>query len=184
MLLRLLTPRSPLLLAAVAAGLLSACSSTPSSLGSSLAPYKIEIVQGNVVTREQSQMLRAGMTRTQVAEILGTPLLASVFHGNRWDYVFTLQRQGQKVLQRRFTVFFDNDLVARFEGDELPSEIEFVASIDNRRKIDKSPALEATPEQLKSFRERNPQATPEADTAPAGAPAGATYPPLEAGATR
>ncbi len=34
------------------------------------------------------------MTRAQVRDILGSPLLTDIFHGDRWDYVFTIRRQG------------------------------------------------------------------------------------------
>ena len=64
----------------------------------------------------------------------------------------------------------------RVEADELPSENEFVASLDARRKPGKVPPLEATPEQLKAFQERNP-VTP--SVTPPTAPADASYPPLE-----
>lgn len=173
------------LLALLAASLLSACTSTSSlntSLGTLITPYKIEVVQGNVVTREQAQALQPGMARAQVIDVLGTPLLTSVFHANRWDYVFSLQREGQAVQQRRFTVFFNGDSVDRFEGDELPSETEFVASIDTRRKTGQVPQLQATPAQLQAFDKNNPKP---ATTSPLPPPATTSYPPLEpSGATR
>jgi len=54
-----------------------------------MTPYRAEVVQGNFVSKEQLQALRPGMSRKQVREILGTPLIASVFHADRWDYAFT-----------------------------------------------------------------------------------------------
>ncbi|MDP3139281.1 MAG: outer membrane protein assembly factor BamE, partial [Burkholderiaceae bacterium] len=84
-----------------------------------LAPYKIEVVQGNFISREQVQALKPGMSRQQVRDTLGTPLLASVFHADRWDYVFTLRRQGVPPQARRLTVYFQGDALARFEGDEM-----------------------------------------------------------------
>lgn len=162
---------------------LTACSSlggaqqSMSSIGSLVTPYKIDIQQGNVVTREQAQALQPGMSRAQVRDILGSPLLTSVFHADRWDYVFTFKRQGQLPQQRKLAVFFKGELMERFEGDELPTEAEFVASLDVRRKSDKPPVLKATEEQLKAFQERNAQAAPP-QTAPAVLP-GTTYPPLE-----
>ncbi|MFP8781373.1 outer membrane protein assembly factor BamE [Hydrogenophaga sp. RWCD_12] len=158
--------------------MLAACS----SVGSVVTPYKIDILQGNVVTREQAQTLQPGQARDQVRAVLGSPLLTSVFHGDRWDYVFTLQRQGQPAQQRRLTVFFKGDVLDRIEADELPSEADFVSSLDSRRKLDKAPPLEATEEQLKNFQARNANAA-QAPSAPA-APA-TSYPPLEApGAAR
>ena len=49
----------------------------------SVQPYKIDIVQGNVVTRERLAVLRPGMPRAMVQDVLGTSLLVSVFHANR-----------------------------------------------------------------------------------------------------
>lgn len=162
---------------------LSACSSLGDSqqgmpsIGSLVTPYRVDIQQGNVVTREQSQALQPGMSRAQVRDILGSPLLTSVLHADRWDYVFTFKRQGQPSQSRKLTVFFKGELLERFEGDELPTEAEFVASLDVRRKSDKPPVLQATEEQLKVFQEHNTKAAP-AQTVPAVL-TGTTYPPLE-----
>lgn len=161
---------------------LSGCSSagkvgeTVGSLGGMLAPYRSDVLQGNVVTREQIQALQRGMPRDQVRNILGTPLLASAFHADRWDYVFTFRRQGQEPQQRKVTVFFEREALARVQADELPSEQEFVASLDARRKGAKVPPLQATEAELQAFAEKN-RAEPE-KTVPAAAPA-ASYPPLE-----
>ena len=59
-----------------------------------VTPYKVEVVQGNFVSKEQVEQLKPGMSRQQVRELLGTSLLTDVFHANRWDYVFTIRRQG------------------------------------------------------------------------------------------
>lgn len=172
------------LLACVAS--LSACSSITErlpSVTSVVTPYRIDIVQGNVVTREQAQALRTGMSREQVRGILGSPLVASVFHADRWDYVFTFSRQGQPSQPRKVAVFFKNDMLERFEADELPSELEFVASLDVKRGSGKTPVLEATEEQLKKFEEanrpRNPQPAPAAEPTPS-----TSFPPLDAGGAR
>lgn len=161
---------------------LSGCSSLREKLpdvpgiGSLVTPYKIDIQQGNVVTREQAQALQPGMARAQVRDILGSPLLTSVFHADRWDYVFTFLRQGQPLQERKLTVFFKGELVKRIEADELPTEAEFVASLDTRRKFDKAPPLEATEAQLKAFQDRNKASAP----APAPLlPSATNYPPLE-----
>jgi len=100
------------------------------SIGGLITPYQVDILQGNVVTREQVQALKPGMPREQVRDILGSPLLTSVFHADRWDYVFTLRRQGQEPQRRRVAVFFKGDNMERFEADELPTEAEFVAIMD------------------------------------------------------
>jgi outer membrane protein assembly factor BamE len=138
-----------------------------------LEPYKVSIVQGNVVTREQAAVLRPGMSRIQVRDILGTPLLTSVFHADRWDYVFTLQQQGREPQARRVTVYFKGETLERFEADELPSETEFVATLGRPPKT-QAPLLEASPEKLQDF----PAPKPAPEPAPLP-PLPASYPPLE-----
>ncbi len=103
--------------AAVAvAGLLSACSNP-------LAPYRMEIQQGNYVTQEMASQLKAGMTKEQVRFALGTPLINDTFHVNRWDYVFTRVRNRSSPLEeRRLTVFFDSaGRLERVDGDIIPA---------------------------------------------------------------
>ncbi|MEY2800811.1 MAG: hypothetical protein RL513_395 [Pseudomonadota bacterium] len=140
-------------------------------------PYRTPVVQGNFVSREQVALLRPGQSRQQVRDLLGTPLLASVFHADRWDYVFTLRRQDIAPQAYRLTVYFKGEALERFEGDTMPSEAEFVASLDVSRKGKPVPALEATEAQLKRF------ALPAASAPAAGpvaVPPVTAYPPLEA----
>ena len=146
--------------------------------GCSSVVYKPEVVQGNFVSREQVQALRAGMPRQAVRDVLGTPLVTSVFHADRWDYAFTIRRQGAEPQQRRFSVFFKNDQLDRIEGDALPTEAEFAAKLDNRRPPTKLPELKANEADLAKFPSK-PVTGASAITAPTPA-APVSYPPLEA----
>lgn len=159
---------------------LGACSSFSEGSRNALTaitPYKVEVVQGNFVSKQQVEALKPGMSRQQVREILGTSLLADVFHANRWDYVFTMKRQGVEPQQRRLTVFFNGELLERFEGDPMPSEEEFVAAVDTRKKAGKVPELQASEEQLKKLAPAEP-VKPDSSAAQL-APLPASYPPLE-----
>lgn len=147
-----------------------------------ITPYRMEIVQGNVVTKEMAAAIKPGMTRAQVRELLGSPLLTDIFHADRWDYVFTIRRQGAPYQQRRVTVLFEGEGLKSFEADELPSEQEFVASIDTQN-TGKVPRLELTEAQLKALpAPPKPAATATTAAASASAPQGParSYPPLEA----
>ena len=139
-----------------------------------VTPYKIDIVQGNFVSREQAEAVKPGMSRVQVRDILGTPLLTSVFHADRWDYVFTFKRQGLAPQARKVTVFFKGDALERIEAEVLPTEAEFVASLDSGRQMGKVPVLEMTEESLKQLpppaKVVEPQPLPPLPT---------SYPPLE-----
>ncbi len=178
--------RAGLLTTAVAlAGALAGCGSlsgTPERVAGVLTPYKIQVVQGNFVSREQVEQLRPGMSRDQVRGLLGTPLLASVFHADRWDYVFTLRRQGVPSQSYRLTTYFKGDALDRFEGDTMPTEAEFVASMDVRRRSTVVPLLEASESQLEKQAIRAPAASVPAAAAPVpqSQPAPTSYPPLEA----
>ena len=168
--------RASLVLALCAA--LAACGSFDGAslrLASVITPYKIDVVQGNFVSSEQLQQLRPGLPRQGVRDALGTPLLQSVFHGDRWDYVFAFKRKGDEPQLRKVTVFFKNDVLERFEADALPTEAEFVASLSGRSGSAKPPVLEASEESLKAFPVAAKPAEPKAV-----APLPAAYPPLEA----
>jgi len=154
---------------------LSGCGAMRDLSSDSLRPYVPEVVQGNVVSREQRQALRPGMSRAQVKDILGTPLIASVFHADRWDYLFTIRRQGVPPQQFRLSLGFQGDQLSSIDGDELPSEAEFAQRLSRPRNAGAVPVLEASNEQLEKFPARQA-----ATTAPSAAlPLPATYPPLE-----
>ena len=147
---RVLSPSKPLLrwcmlaLMVLAALITTGCSTkvdeTQRTLMNSIfRPYVPDTIQGNFISSEQYAKLEVGMSREQVRQILGTPLLASYFHANRWDYVFEFKRLGEKLSkERRVTVFFDGDKVTKFNGDALPTEVELVAEIDNYAKNKRS----------------------------------------------
>ena len=166
-------------LVAATCAVLSACGTVDGVTGriaSSITPYRVEVVQGNFVSREQVEALSPGMTRQQVREVLGTPLLTSVFHADRWDYVFTLKRQGVEPQARRLTVYFKANVLERFEGDTMPSEAEFVATLERSTRKSRIPVLEATEAQLGRY-----QGTPGTGSTPVPVepPPAVDYPPLE-----
>lgn len=158
---------------------LAACSSFNEAsvkAASVVSPYKIDVVQGNVVTREQLAVLKPGMPRAMVRDVLGTALLTSVFHADRWDYVFTLKRQRSEPQSRKVTIFFKNDVVERVEADELPSEVEFVSTLRTPVQSGVLPVLEASPKSLEKFPvESKPTSVPTQATAGPEV----VYPPLE-----
>jgi outer membrane protein assembly factor BamE len=182
-----ITPTRPIFLrlcaAAASVAALGGCSSwLPGGdpIARWVPAYRIDIQQGNVVTREQIDKLKPGMTRMQVRDILGSPLIADPFHADRWDYIFTLD-QPRKPLQRRSVVLiFAGDTLQDIEAGELPTEREFIASIARSSGGVKASALELTPEQVQAL-PRPPKAEPASAPAAADAPAGSprSYPPLE-----
>lgn len=83
-------------------------------------PYKAGVQQGNWITQEQVALLQPGMTREQVRFALGSPTLTSVLHANRWDYPYYYKPGYGEARERKFTVWFENDRLTRWEGDKQP----------------------------------------------------------------
>ncbi len=83
--------------------------------------YKLTVQQGNIVTQDMVNQLKEGMTKRQVAYVMGTPLIQSPYQQERWDYLYTLERRDKIVKSYQISVFFKDDLYTHFEG-EVPSE--------------------------------------------------------------
>ena len=83
--------------------------------------YKIDVQQGNVVTQEALSQLKPGMSKAEVRQVLGTPLLADVFHANRWDYYFSSARGGRAQERQVVSLFFKDDKLAEITGDVKPA---------------------------------------------------------------
>lgn len=141
-----------------------------------ITPYRMDIVQGNVVTKEQAEVVKPGMSRDQVRNVLGSPMLVDMFHADRWDYSFTIRRQGTEPQRRSVVAYFKDDKLERLEAPELPTEQEFVDSISRAPKSDKVPVLELTPAQREALPKPAVGGTP-AVSEPLGAVR--EYPPLE-----
>lgn len=173
---------------------LGACSSLP-SLGSLpslpsvagekvlgvLTPYRVEVVQGNVLTQEMVARVKPGMPRAQVRDLLGSPLLVDAFHEARWDYVFTIRRQGTAPQQRLVVALFEGDQLKSLQvPDDLPAEREFIAAINTFKPKFATPKLELSEAERAALPlpKRSAEAAP---TAAAEGPApGRSYPPLDA----
>ena len=80
--------------------------------------YRIDIQQGNAVDQEMINKLKPGMSKSQVAYVLGTPLIIDTFHPNRWDYVYSFHPGNGVREQRTLTVYFtDDEKLSHLEGD-------------------------------------------------------------------
>ena len=83
--------------------------------------HKISVQQGNVITQEMIDQLKPGMSRSQVAYIMGEPILRNTFNENRWDYIYTIEIPGFFNREARMALYFENDVLAYFTGDLAPS---------------------------------------------------------------
>ena len=82
--------------------------------------YRITVQQGNVITQEMVNSLKPGMTREQVAYIMGEPVVRNPFNESQWDYVYTLQVPGRVERQRKLSLFFADGVLSHLTGDFKP----------------------------------------------------------------
>jgi len=99
--------------------LLASCSYLSSPV---LSPYKMDIRQGNYVTPEMREKLKLGMSKQQVRYVLGTPMVSDAFHGNRWDYIYSLEQRGEVVEKQRLTLYFEGDSLVRMDDGGQPGQ--------------------------------------------------------------
>ncbi|MGZ5034668.1 MAG: outer membrane protein assembly factor BamE [Usitatibacter sp.] len=83
--------------------------------------YKIDVQQGNYVTEDNVAKLKVGMTKAEVKQLLGTPLLSDVFHANRWDYYFSNVKGRKAEDRKRLTIHFLDEKVTSFAGNAQPA---------------------------------------------------------------
>jgi len=113
-----LPARTTLLLCA--ALLVGACA-VPQWVPGYLRPYRPDVQQGNIITKDMVDQLRTGMTRDQVRFLLGTPMLTDTFHQDRWDYPYYLRRRSGETQIRKLSIVFAEGKLARYESDAMPT---------------------------------------------------------------
>jgi outer membrane protein assembly factor BamE len=81
--------------------------------------YQAPLSQGNLLTQEDLDQVKVGMTRGQVRFLLGTPLIDDPFHRERWDYVYFLRIGRDKAKFKRWvSVYFEGDTVSLIVNDQ------------------------------------------------------------------
>lgn len=82
--------------------------------------HKIDVQQGNVITQDEVNQLKPGMSRRQVQFIMGSPMVADVFHQDRWDYIYRFQPGYGETSSEHVTVYFNDDSLERITGTLHP----------------------------------------------------------------
>jgi len=80
-----------------------------SFLLASCSIYKVDIQQGNLISNETVSQLKKGMSKSEVASLLGNPLLQDNFRSNRWDYIYYTGRGNKTSKRQSLTLIFANE---------------------------------------------------------------------------
>ena len=86
----------------------------------SLTPYKVPILQGNIFDEDDMSKLSEGLTKEQVQFIFGTALIKDPFHSKRWDYYYSIQVGDELLDEMKLSINFDsNGLVDNWTIEDL-----------------------------------------------------------------
>lgn len=86
--------------------------------------HKLTVQQGNVINQDMIDKLRPGMSRSQVAFVMGEPVVRNSFNDDRWDYVYTIELPGVYSTTQTVSLFFVDEQLAYFTGDLVPSRVQ------------------------------------------------------------
>lgn len=78
---------------------------------SHIHPYHIPVQQGNVLEAKTVQQVKIGMSKHEVADLLGLPVLGDCFDNCLWTYAYTSKIDGKPPVKQ--------DLILHFKGDRL-----------------------------------------------------------------
>ena len=73
--------------------------------------------QGNLLPSGKIARLHVGMSKQEVAVIMGTSLISPIFRKNRWDYVYTKQKGNGPMEKRKAVLYFENGRLSRINTD-------------------------------------------------------------------
>ncbi|TDO15368.1 MULTISPECIES: outer membrane protein assembly factor BamE [Halomonas] len=115
--------------------------------------YKRDLPQGNLVTEAMVEQLRPGMSRSQVIDLMGSPLLEAPFDANEWDYVYRLDKAYGGVKQRRVTLTFQGERLVSIEDEgniagniQLPKDKGVGSRVEGISDIQEDPIDNVTPD--------------------------------------
>jgi outer membrane protein assembly factor BamE len=73
------------------------------------------VQQGNLLPDTKIKQLKLGMSKEDVAILMGTSLMSPMFNNNRWDYTYTYRKGSGTDAVRKLSVYFSNNKLNRIE---------------------------------------------------------------------
>ncbi len=73
------------------------------------------VKQGNLLPQEKIERLRIGMSKEEVAILMGTSLLSPTFTNDRWDYAYTWRKGNNALLVRNLSLHFSHNKLTQIE---------------------------------------------------------------------
>jgi len=115
--------------------------------------YKQNIQQGNALEQKDLDQLELGMSKNQVAFLMGTPAIQDPFHHNRWDYLSSFARRGGDPVRRLVTLEFENDTLVSMTGVDAGTGEEVMTASGAQAIAAATPAVGVDVTQAKDYQD-------------------------------
>ncbi len=76
-------------------------------------PYHEPIQQGNILEEDTVNRLHSGMSKAEVKQLLGNPVLKNTFHDDQMFYVYHLITNDGKTTEHQVILTFKNDVLIK-----------------------------------------------------------------------
>lgn len=77
--------------------------------------YHPPLAQGNVINPAAFDELKPGMSKAEVINLVGEPVLSTPFTPDTWRYVYTLREHNQLVSNKQVTLYFNGDTLTQID---------------------------------------------------------------------
>lgn len=84
--------------------------------------YTPSVQQGNILQQDDVNQIEPGMTKTQIAYVLGKPALNTNLDNNTWYYLYYLEPSSGDSRSKRLILHFVEDKLERMEGTIKPEK--------------------------------------------------------------
>ena len=71
--------------------------------------------QGNLLPNSKMERLKLGMSKEDVAILMGTSMISPTFNDDRWDYAYTLRRGNSATHVRHLSLYFSHGRLSQIE---------------------------------------------------------------------
>ncbi len=73
------------------------------------------VQQGNLLKQPLVERLKLGMSKEDVATLLGNSLLSPTFDNDRWDYAYTYRKGSASMKVRNLSLYFKHGALVQIE---------------------------------------------------------------------
>lgn len=101
--------------------------------------FRIDVGQGNLITKDMVDKLRVGMTPRQVRYVMGSPMIADTFNPDRWDYLYNLETGKGLLIENHLVLYFEGERLARIDNSEYKDPDQLRADLLKQLGIEVAP---------------------------------------------